>query len=66
MIIERIKSDLFWCEQCDKTLDTEYQVYAYGVENRKDDRHVCYDVTLHYCADCAAMLFNLNNPEIEE
>ena len=61
MIIERIERNDRWCEHCDLTLHTHYEVEMWG--NDRGQEYLC--VKANYCRDCAAMLFNLNSPEIE-
>jgi len=59
--IKRIEHDDRWCERCDLTLHTHYEVWM-----REDDFNESFClIKANYCRDCAAMLFNLNNPEIE-
>ena len=61
MYIKRIERNDRWCERCDLTLHTHYEVWVSG-----DDHNESYrSIKANYCQDCAAMLFNLNNPEIE-
>jgi len=61
MHIKRIERDDRSCECCYLTLYTHYEVETWG-----NDGQEYLWVKTNYCRDCAAMLFNLNNLEIEE